>query len=121
MYLYTFSLRQASILLPVFLCLPVQILSFDLGRRVIGSNPDDDNCDEAPTLDGPTSLSIGGTGRPAGIGVEFETGQMLFSAENCDKSATQKSKGKLVNNRQGPNWKLTGDSLTGAPGILDAE
>ena len=84
----------------------------------IGSCPDDENGEQAPTLDGPTS------DRSAGIGVEFEAGGILFFSDTCNKRKrkdTEDSKGNLVGNRQGKNWKLTADTTPDAPGSLDAE
>jgi len=55
--------------------------------------------------------------------VEFETGGVLFkSTKNggCRKEDSDVSKGKLVNNRQGKNWKLTADTI-GDANILTAE
>lgn len=68
MFLFTLSPRQASILLPFFLCLPIQVSSLKLGLRDIGSYPDDDNGDQAPTRDGPTSTdkSAGSERNPDG-------------------------------------------------------
>lgn len=68
-----------------------------------------------PTSDGPTS------DKSSGICVEFESGGVLFRSENCDKPSTDSSKGKLVNNRQGTNWKLTADNNANEAGILAAE
>lgn len=79
-------------------------------------------CDgnESPTLDGPTS------DRSAGIGVEFETSQVLFHSKgDCKKEDIDKAKGKLVDKRQGPEdtptWKLTSDTTQSVTEFLTAE
>ena len=61
MYLCTLSPKQASVLLPFLLCLSIQVLASELERRVIGSCPDDENGDEASTLDGLTSDKSAGS------------------------------------------------------------
>ena len=120
MHLFNLSTKQAGILLPLLLSLPINALGYDVERRgdtplcCIGSCPDDDNGNEEPTLDGLTS------DQSAGIGVEFETGAVLFEPKGtCDQSDIDKSKGALINTRQGPNWMLTGD--TTVEGMLTAE
>ncbi len=122
MHLFTLSPKQAGILLPFLLSLPLNALASGFERRAgtplccIGSCPDDDNGNEAPTLDGPTS------DQSAGIGVEFETGTVYFQPKGtCNKPEIDKSKGALVDNRQGPNWMLTTDTTMSQDGVLTAE
>ena len=107
MHLFTLSPKQAVILLPILLSLPINALASGFERRgntplcCIGSCPDDDSGNEEPTLDGPTS------DQSAGIGVEFESGAVYFEPKGtCDKPDIDKSKGALVDNRQGSNWML---------------
>ena len=66
-------------------------------------------------MDGPTN------GRPPRIDVKFETGQIAFESTDCDKANMDISKGKLVNGRQGINWKLIADTTLNRAGILTAE
>jgi len=116
MYFLTLSPKQAWILFPLILSLSANALSIDNQRRAFGCDGDDEGS-ELPTLDGPTS------DKSAGIGVEFEAGTVRFSStikNGCSKEDTDASKGKLVNNRQGTNWKLTADTL-GDKDLLDAE
>ena len=122
MHLFTLSPKQAVILLPFLLSLPLNAFVSGFERRAgtplccIGSCPDDDNGNEAPTLDGPIS------DKSAGIGVEFETGELRFLPNGaCNKSDIDKSKGTLVNNRQGRNWMLTTDTTLSDLGFLTAE
>ena len=122
MHLFNFSPKQAVILLPLLLSLPINALASDFERRgntplcCIGSCPDDDNGNEEPTLDGPTS------DQSAGIGIEFETGAVQFEPKGtCSKADIDKSKGALVDNRQGPNWMLTTDTTISVDGALVAE
>lgn len=61
MYMSTLSLKHASVLLPLLLYLPIQVLSSGLEARQIGSLPGDDECDEAPTSDGATSDKSAGS------------------------------------------------------------
>lgn len=107
-------------LLPL-LFFPYSTISTELVARAdccIGHCPDDENGEQAVTLDGPTS-----DGAP-GIGVEFEAGDIQFGSEDCqkrDRGATEASKGKLAGNRQGTNWQLTADTTLDAAGFLTAE
>lgn len=108
------SPKQAGILLSFILSLSTNALSIDNQRRAFGCDGDDEGS-ELPTLDGPTS------DKSPGIGVEFEAGAVLFeSPGGCSKEDTDVSKGKLVNNRQGKNWKLTADTI-GDENTLTAE
>ena len=122
MHLFNLSPKQAGILLPLLLSLPINVLASDSERRAstpvccIGSCPDDDTGNQAPTLDGQTS------DKSAGIGVEFESGDLYFLPKGtCEKSDVDKSKGALVNNRQGPNWMLTTDTTISVDIALTAE
>jgi hypothetical protein len=54
----------------------------------------------APTADG----------RP-GLGVEFET-LFRFNNRNCPRRESDKLKKSLIDNRQGPNFKFTVDTLS---------
>ena len=109
MYLFTISPTQACILLPFLLFLPTHVLAFAFQRRgcvqCCPLSPQDSDVEEAPTLSSPTS------DQSPGIGVEFETGDVLFGSKTCGKEDTDKAKGKLVNNRRGVNWELTADSI----------
>ena len=92
---------------------------FELERRgqlccTAGDCSDDDQPDEAPTLDGPTS------DKSAGIGVEFESGEVQLRNPGCNEADTFASKKAMIGNRQGQNWKLTADTLEDA-GVLTAE
>ena len=120
MHLFNLSPKQAVILLPLLLSSPINALASDFERRgntplcCIGSCPDDDNGNEEPSLDGPTS------DQSAGIGVEFESGVVQFESKvTCSQPDINRSKGALVDNRQGPNWMLTTD--TSVEGALVAE
>lgn len=121
MYLFSLSPKQAAALLPFFLLLPVTVLASELVPRAagspccIGSCPDDENGNEEPTLDGPTS------DKTPGMGVEFESAGVLLENLKCDLASTYRSKTKMINNRQGTNWKLTADTLAGTAGQLAAE
>ena len=112
---------KSLLLLCLFLSNTLQVYTTRIEPRAdccIGNCPHDENGEQAPTLDGPTS------DRSAGIGVEFETGVIQFASDACaqrNQQDTDDSKGKLVGNRQGPNWELTADSTGEAPGNLLAE
>ena len=113
----TLSSQRAALLVPILFSVPFKVCATAIERRAdccIGQCGDDDNGNQAPTLDGATS------DRSPGIGVEFETGSIRFSSEKCTKPDTDGSKGKVVGNRQGDNWKLTADTI-GDAGVLDAE
>lgn len=117
MRLSTLSSQRAALLLPILLSISFHVRATAIERRAdccIGQC-DDDNANIAPTLDGPTS------DKTARIGVEFETTGIQFESQGCDKSSTDSSKGKMVGNRQGDNWKLTADTTPDIPGRLDAE
>ena len=112
------SPQRAAILLPVLLSIPLNVCATAIERRgncCPGSCDDDDNGNQAPTLDGPTS------DKAPGMGVEFETAGIKFASADCDKPSTDSSKGKMVGNRQGENWKLTADTTFNEAGLLDAE
>lgn len=116
MYTSTLSHKQVVILLPLILTLSTNVLSIDNQRRAFGCDGDDEGS-EAPTLNGPTS------DKTARIGVEFEAGGVLFQstlASGCSTEDTDVSKQKLVNNRQGKDWKLTVDTI-GDANVLTAE
>jgi len=116
MYFLTLSPKQAGILFPFVLSLSTNALSIDNQRRAFGCDGDDEGS-ELPTLDGPTS------DKSPGIGVEFEAGHVYVSSTikgGCSKEDTDASKGKLLGNRKGKNWKLTGDT-TGDADLLNAE
>ena len=111
MHLFNLSPKQAVILLPLLLSSPIKTLASDFERRgntplcCIGSCPDDDSGNEEPDLDGPTS------DQSAGIGVEFEAGRVQLQPRGpCSQPDINRSKGALIDNRQGPNWMLTGDT-----------
>lgn len=112
MRLSTLPSQRAAIYLPILLSLPFHICATAIERRAdccIGQ------CNDGDTLDGPTS------DRSAGIGVEFETAGIQSESKGCDKSSTDSSKGKMVGDRQGDNWKRTADTTPDMPGRLDAE
>jgi len=116
MHFLTLSPKQAGILLPFILSLSTSVLSIENQRRAFGCDGDDEGS-EAPTLDGPTS------DKSPGIGVEFETAVVQFKSTvkgGCSKKATDASKGKQVDNRNGKYWKLTADTI-GDPDVLTAE
>lgn len=81
----------------------------------IGLCDDDDSGNEEPTLDGPTN------DQSPGIGVEFESGEVIFYSEGCSKDDTDSLKKAVVGNRQGTNWKLTADTTPDEAGYLVAE
>jgi len=116
MYLYTVSHKQALILLPFLLSLPINTVSFDDYKRAPGPCSDDNIEKQASTLDGPSSQSV------AGIGVEFETAAIRFESVSgdCDEATTSSSKGQVVSSRTGTNWRLTADTL-GEANDLTAE
>ena len=107
------SHKRALILFPFLLWSSVNALPSNLGPR----DDSADLCvnDEAITLDGPTS------DKSAGIGVEFESSNVILSQRSCSKSDTDQAKGRLVGNRQGTNWKLTADTTQDIAGLLNAE
>ncbi|KAL9630619.1 MAG: hypothetical protein Q9204_004625 [Flavoplaca sp. TL-2023a] len=110
--------QQIALLLPLFLWLLLQPCAAAVVRRgdyCISQPGEDDDVDPAPTLDGPTA-----DGSP-GIGVEFETFNIIFESENCERASTVVSKGKMVGGRQGENWMLTVDTTPSKPGRLSAE
>ena len=118
MRLTSLSPQRAAILLPILLSIPLNVCATAIERRgncCPGSCDDDDNGNQAPTLDGPTS------DKAPGMGVELEAGKIKFQSSGCDKSSTDGSKGKMVGNRQGENWKLTADTTLNEAGLLDAE
>ena len=118
MRLSSLSPQRAAILIPILLSISLNVCATAIERRgncCPGSCDDDDNSNQAPTLDGPTS------DKAPGMGVEFETGSIKFTSADCDKPSTDSSKGKMVGNRQGENWKLTADTTLNEAGILDAE
>ena len=121
MHLLTPSAKQAVILLPILLSLSINALASDVERRgnafcCFGRCPNDENGNQAATLDGPTS------DQSAGIGVEFEAGEVLFRPKGTwTKAQIDVSKGALVDQRQGTNWKLTTDTTVSDSGLLTAE
>ena len=121
MRFFYFSPKQAGILLPLLLSIPLHILAGDPPLCCIGSCPDDDEGNEASTLDGATA------DKSPGIGVEFEAQAIRFASkgENCAKSDVDLSKGKLIDQRQGsenpPHWMLTADTTLSEDLLLDAE
>ena len=121
MHLLTCSAKKAVILLPILLSLSINALASDFERRgnafcCFGRCPNDENGNQAATLDGPTS------DQSAGIGVEFESGEVLFQPKGtCTKAQIDVSKGALVDQRQGTNWMLTTDTTVSDSGRLTAE
>ena len=118
MRVFTFSFKLIAILISFLICVPTNIYASKIKGRAdccIGDCPDDDNGNQSPTLDGPT------TDKSPGIGVEFETAFIRFQNQNCDKKNTEDSKGKMVGDRQGKNWKLTADTTIEGRGLLIAE
>ncbi|KAL8881308.1 MAG: hypothetical protein Q9198_001467 [Flavoplaca austrocitrina] len=110
--------QQTALLLSIFLSPLLHACATAITRRAdccIGQCGDDDNGNQAPTLDGPTS------DKSPGIGVEFETSGVVFESKGCDKSSTDKCKGKMVGGRQGENWMLTADTTSNIAGQLVAE
>ncbi len=107
------SHKQAAILLPFLLWSPANALPSKLGSRADPADLCPNN--EAPTLNGPTS------DKSAGIGVEFETSQVILSKPGCSQSDTDQAKGQVVGNRKGTNWKLTADTTLETAGRLTAE
>jgi len=121
------------LLLPFLLSLPILILSSNLEPRggvssccggddsgSDGAGPDP-SCGggQAPTQDGPT------VDQSPGMGVEFETGAILFQPVEGTITDTQTFglKGEIVANRQGTpgeNWALTADTNLDS-GVLQAE
>ncbi len=78
-------------------------------RRLLNPTGDDDcSWDVNAYDDGPTA------DREAGIGVEFES-------KGCSQEHTDQAKGKLVDDREGKDRKLTADTTLEAKGRLDAE
>lgn len=67
MYFFTHSLEQVDILLPFILSLLINALPSNLEERADLATCENDNQDESPTSDGPT------TDKSLGIGVEFES------------------------------------------------
>lgn len=89
----TLSPQRAAIFISLLLFISLKTCATAVERRsdcCIGQCEDDDNGNQALTLDGPTS------DRSPGIGVEFETSAIVFQSQNCDKSSTDKSKGAMV-------------------------
>ena len=121
MHLLTLSTKQAVFLLPILLSLSINALASDFEKRgnafcCFGRCPNDENGNQAATLDGPTS------DQSAGIGVEFESGDVLFRPSGtCTKAQIDGSKGALVDQRQGTNWMLTTDTTVSDSGRLTAE
>ena len=121
MHLLIRSAKKDVILLPILLSLSINALASDFERRgnswcCLGRCPNDENGNQAATLDGPTS------DQSAGIGVEFESGQVLFRPSGtCTKAQIDTSKGALVDQRQGTNWMLTTDTTVSVDGRLTAE
>lgn len=112
MHLFSIPLSQALALLPFLFSLPLT-----KAAPGIGSCEDDETGLEAATSDGPTS------DKSAGIGVEFESGEILFASVsgNCDAKSTFALKGKMVAGRgEGQKWTLTADTQIDA-NRLDAE
>ena len=112
--------KQAGILLPLLLSIPLHVLAGDPPLCCIGSCPDDDEGNMAMTLDGATA------DKSPGIGVEFESGSVIFKSKgDCAKSDIDLSKGKLVDQRQGsedpPHWMLTADTTLSGDYLLTAE
>lgn len=121
MHLFKLSPAQIGVLLPFLLSFPINAATYELDTRgnslcCIGMCDDDENGNQAPTLDGPTS------DKSAGIGVEFESGAVLFQSKGtCAKPDIDKSKGAQVNARKGTNWALTADTTASDAGFLTAE
>lgn len=125
----TFWYRR-NILFLLLTWLVVNVATSKIEKRGLGcgsdSNPGEPSPDpkdpsplsaaaiEAPTNDGPTS------DKSAGIGMEFETGQLRFYSKTVSEADTFKLKGKLIGGREGTNWKLTGDTMLDR-GLLNAE
>ena len=112
------SSQRAAIFVPILLSISSRICATAVERRAdccIGECENDDNGNQATTLDGPTS------DKSAGIGVEFEASGIVFESKNCDKPSTDVSKGKMVGGRQGDNWQLTVDTTLNIAGRLVAE
>lgn len=114
------SPKQAGVLLPLLLSIPLHVLAGNSPLCCIGSCPDDDEGNMALTLDGGTA------DKSPGIGVEFEAGTVTFKSKgDCAKSDIDLSKGKLVDRRQGtenpPHWNLTADTTLSDDGLLTAE
>ena len=65
-------------------------------------------------MDGPTADNT------AGIGAEFESPFFQFKSEGCSAKDTDASKGQVIAQRTGTNWKLTADSIN-SPGQVNAE
>lgn len=118
MQLPTTRLWQAALLFSFLFQVSFKTHATAIERRAdccIGECPDDENGNQSPTLDGPTS------DRSAGIGVEFEAQRVELISEGCDKPSTDSSKGKMIGGRQGKNWKLTADITLNVAGRLVAE
>ena len=118
MLVSTHSPQRVAVILAIFLSVSFNVCATAIERRAtccIGQCDDDDNGNQAPTLDGPTS------DRSPGIGVEFETSGIIIESKDCDKPSTDTSKGAMVGNRQGDNWKLTADTTLNRAGALVAE
>jgi hypothetical protein len=102
MYYSIVSPRKTSILLLFIPSIILNVSSFPFFRR---SNPGCGNIDdEAVFSDGPTS------DKTAGMGVEFETLSLLFLPTGCTQDQINQLKGKMIDGRQGTNWKFTGDT-----------
>lgn len=114
---------QAGILVTFLISLSIKVLAYEIERRAdsplccIGSCPDDDDDNQATTLDGPMTSA-----NSAGFGAEFETGDVQFqSYQTCTKPNIDISKGKLIDSRQGPNWMLTAETTSSPSGYLVPE
>lgn len=118
MHNFAFSLKNAAFVFSFLICISNSVHALTIEGRAdccIGHCDDDDNGNQAPTLDGPTD------DQSPGIGVEFESSDVRFSSPSCDKPSTDEAKGKLVNDRQGKNWQLTADTTQNEAGMLYAE
>ena len=128
MHVFAISLKNAISLLPLLVCFSTNVDGSIIQGRTdccIGSCENDENGNQATTLDGPTN------DQSPGIGVEFEAGIVQFSSDSpCDKKSTDslkghrvgaKGEGGQIEYRKGDNWQLTADTTLNADGMLLAE
>lgn len=113
MSLFTLFLLSICTMFLQFKIFSLFILLFGFGQ-VSWSTELDDNLPNA-YQDGPTK------DKSAGLGIELECSKLLFQSKTANEQVTFASKGKLLGERKGTNWKLTADTTPAMAGVITAE